>query len=150
MQKKFKLQKVLDYRNLVLEREKAQLAELVMQEQRIIEEVRDATAMIQQKQQEMAEAQDKGDFNIAQLYPKYILRLEADRNKLQLKLAEHRQTMYKQKGKTVVAFKRKTVMDKLQTKHKEAYRTFVDKEEAKTTEDIVLTRKAAQMVNAEE
>ncbi len=147
MQKRFKLEKVLNYRNLVLEKEKAQLAVLVQQEQKMIEEIKRAIAVIVVKQQEMSETQAAGDFNLAQMYQKYITQLETARNQMQTKLAQHRQTMYKQKGVTMKAYQRKSIIDKLHVRHKAAYSSFLDKEEAKMVEDIVITRKAASINN---
>ena len=150
MQKRFKLEKVLNYRNLILEKEKAQLSVLVQQEQKIIGEIRRIMAIIAQKQHEMSETQSEGDFKLTNMYQKYITKLESDRNKMQAKLALHRQTVYKQKAVTVKAYQKKSIIDKLHTRHKAAYASFLDKEEAKVSEDIVTTRKAAAINSNDE
>ena len=148
MQKRFKLEKVLNYRNLMLEKEKSQLAVLIKQERQIIEEIRQIVTVIAQKQQEMSEAQSEIDFKLTQMYQKYIAKLESIRNQLQTKLAQHRQTVHKQKAVTVKAHQKKSILDKLHTRHKAAYISFLEKEETKIVEDIVTTRKAGA-INSE-
>lgn len=145
MQRFFKLQKVLDYRNLILEKEKAQMAVLVQQEKVIEDEIRSVTAEMHEKQQEMTLSAEENDFYFTGMYSKYIKTLEAKRLQAQKVLANHRQVMHQQKGQTVAAYRRKSIMDKLKTKHKTAYTKFVDTQEAKTVEDIVLTRKASEI-----
>ncbi|MDR0454290.1 MAG: flagellar export protein FliJ [Deferribacteraceae bacterium] len=148
MQKKFKLEKVLNYRSLILEKEKAQLAVLAQQEQTIIKEIKNIMSVIAQKQREMSEAQAEGDLNMTQMYQKYITKLEGMRNQMQTKLAQHRQVMHKQKTATVKAYQSKSIIDKLYARHKAAYNSFLDKEEAKVVEDIITTRKASA-INSE-
>ncbi|MDR2869586.1 MAG: flagellar FliJ family protein [Deferribacteraceae bacterium] len=143
MQKKFKLQKVLDYRALTLEREKAKLAELAAQERLIIVEVQRITEQIRQKLQEMADIQASGDFAMMQMYEKYITRLGTERRAALQQLAEHRQLVQKQKAQTTEAYKGKSIMDKLESRHKKAYAAFVETQEQKMLEDIVTTRLAS-------
>ena len=140
MQKKFKLQKVREDRELTLEREKAEVAELAAQGRIFINEVQRITGVIQQKYAEMAEAQNANDFAMTQMYEKYLKVLLIERRTAQQRLAEHRRLVQQQKQETVEAYKNKSIMDKLETRHKKAYALFMDMQEQKTLEDIVTTR----------
>jgi flagellar export protein FliJ len=148
MQKRFKLQKVLEYRNLMLEKEKAHTAVLIQEENRIIGGIRELSGEIKEKRGELDDCGT--DFVMAGLYKNYIEHLEKLRGAEQKKLAQHRQLLHKQKGHTVAAYKRKTVMDKLKEKHTAEYGKFMDKEETKATEDMVLMRRVSKLNNAGE
>jgi flagellar export protein FliJ len=145
MEKRFKLQKVLEYRNLMLEKEKARTAVLMQEERNIIETIRGMNQEIRIKREE---ADGCGtDFVMAGLYKNYIAHLEKTRLAEQKKLAEHRQILHKQKWQTIAAYKRKTIMDKLKEKHTAEYGKYADKEETKSAEDMVLTRRVSKLNN---
>ena len=146
MTRKFKLQKVLEYRELILEREKSRMAALAIQEQEILAEIRRMVELVKAKLSELSEAQNKGELDFILMYEKYITKLEKERRGLQEKLNRHRQDMHKQKGITVGAYQRKSIMDKLKDKHDREYQAFTEKAEQKSTEDIVLTRQAGRLV----
>ncbi|MDR2104125.1 MAG: hypothetical protein LBP51_00035 [Deferribacteraceae bacterium] len=143
MQKRFKLQKVLEYRSIMLEKEKAHTAALIQEERNIARIIREMGVEIKAKREE---ADSCGtDFIMAGLYRNYIDHLEMLRNAEQKKLAEHRQLLHKQKNLTIAAYKRKQVMDKLKDKHAVEYGKYIDKEETKAAEDMVTTRRAAKL-----
>jgi flagellar FliJ protein len=144
MNRKFKLQKVLEYRDLMLEREKSRLGAMQRQEQLILDEIRTVTLEIKKQGEELALANAASEFQFIPMYEKYIASLERKRRQTQEKLRLHRIEMDKQKQETVGAYRRKKIMDRLKEKHIVAYAAYTDKEEAKSTEDIVLTRKAGE------
>jgi flagellar export protein FliJ len=146
VQKKFKLQKVLDFRILQLEQEKAKLGELMSQEQKLIAEIQRLTDIIRQKSQEMADEQSTSDFAMTQMYEKYIARLGVDRRNVGQKLAEHRKLVQKQKLAVAEAYKKKRVMDELESRHKKEYAEYMETQEQKILEDIVITRAATATV----
>ena len=133
-----------------MEREKARMATLVLQEQEILSEIRRMVEVIRIKQSELSAAQTAGELDFVMMYEKYILTLEKERRGLQEKLNRHRQEMHKQKGITVGAYQRMSIMDKLKSKHDKEYRAFVEKEEQKSTEDIVLTRQAGRLAKEDQ
>ncbi|MDR2401553.1 MAG: hypothetical protein LBD73_07890 [Deferribacteraceae bacterium] len=145
MERRFKLQKVLEYRNLMLEKEKAHTAVLMQEERAIIGNIREMSHEIKAKR---GEADECGtDFVMTGLYKNYIEHLERMRTAEQKKLAEHRQLLHKQKWHTIAAYKRKAVMDKLKERHTSEYGKYMDKEETKAAEDIVLTRQVSKLNN---
>ena len=134
----------------MLEREKAKLGELMHQEQIMTGEIQKMTVLITDKFAEMAEAQQACDFTYTEMYEKYLRKLAVERRQKQQELAEHRKLVYQQKSNTVDAFRKKSIMDKLEDKHKKAYSFFIDQQELKSIEDIVLTRKAAKAATGED
>jgi flagellar export protein FliJ len=150
MQRAFKLQKVLDYRRLMLERETAQLSVLLAEEERILNEIKKIEAELDQKRNELEKVNIEADFSTVGMYDRYIRVLETRKGQIVSYLQRHRQEIIKQKTKTLAAYKRKTIMNKLADRHKRAYSHFIDKEEMKSSEDIVLTRKAVQINSGEE
>lgn len=150
MQKKFKLQKVLEYRKLMLEREKSSLAALRKQERELLEKMNFVNNIIKDKERELEQSSRAGEFEFIPLYEKYINTLVKAKKELNMGIVDIRKKVAAQNNVTVTAFKRKSIMDKLSERHKEEYKTYVEKQEANVIEDIVLTRKASKINSGEE
>lgn len=147
MQRAFRLQKVLNYRQLVLEREKAKLAELMQKESQFLRQIQSINELIKDKNRELVK---ESDFQVQDMYRKYIVLLERARNQVQKALLEHRKALAQQKDVAVGAYKDKTIMDKLNDRHQKEYQKYIDRKEALEIDDIVITRKAGEIINSEE
>ena len=72
MNKKFKLEKVLELREKALEREKIKLADLQLKEKQAYEEMNTVMEDIKTKNSEMEQDRAKGLFDFIEMYNKYI------------------------------------------------------------------------------
>jgi len=138
MQRKFRLQKVLEYRERLVELEKNKLAELHKKlsntETRILVTEESINNKVNERQD--AEHQFKG------MYDKYIAKLTGEKNALVKLKKQISLGIELQKKKVMEAIDRHKVMLKLKEKHVENYRMFLDKEEMKMIDELAITRSA--------
>ena len=138
MKKNFRLQKVLEYRERLVDLEKNKLAEINSKLERTKLKSVEADEIINLKVEERGTA----DSRFRSMYDKYIKRITNDKNML-IKLRKQLELNIElQKKKVVEAIERHKVMLKLKEKHVDNYRTYLNKEEMKLIDELAVTRSA--------
>jgi len=138
MKKNFRLQKILEYRERIVELEKNKLAELNVKltnvSNMIITTADNINKQVDNKQ--LAENIYKN------MYDKYIKKLTAEKDQLTKLRKQLELTIEIQKKKVVDAMDRQKIMQKLKDKHVENYRIYLNKEEIKMIDELAITRGA--------
>lgn len=136
MKRNFRLQKVLEYRERMVELEKNKLADLnhKLDNTRSRIELTEAEITKQVADKETAE-------NIYKtMYDKYIRKLTAEKNTLVKLRKQLELNIELQKKKVMEAMDRHKMMLKLKEKHVENYRIYLNKEEMKMIDELAVTR----------
>ena len=137
MNKKFKLEKVLELREKALEREKIKLADLQLKEKQAKEEMTAVMEDIKVKNRELEQDRAKGLFDFIEMYSKYIAVRQNDREaKVQMAAKE----VAKQKEILKKSLNDVKVMEKLKAKHLLDYAEYVKKQEMMQIDEINITR----------
>jgi len=138
MKKNFRLQKILEYRERIVELEKNKLAEINL---KLADTKRKITAAENEIEHQVTERQNAENI-FKSMYDKYIKKLSNEKAML-IKLRRQLElNMELQKKKVMEAIDRHKVMQKLKDKHVENYRMFLDKEEMKMLDELAVTRSA--------
>lgn len=136
MKKTFRLQKVLEYRERLVDIEKNKLAEINAKLERTKAHIIEADRLINEKVDEREGCEPA----FRTMYDKYIKKLTVDKNAL-LKLRRQLELNIElQKKKVVEAIERHKIMLKLKEKHVENYRAYLNKEEMKMIDELAVTR----------
>jgi flagellar FliJ protein len=136
MKRTFRLQKVLEYRERLVDIEKNKLAEVNAKLERTKAHIIEADRIIEEKVDEKQYCEHA----FKSMYDKYIKRLTMDRNAL-IKLRRQLELNVElQKKKVVEAIERHKIMLKLKEKHVENYRAYLNKEEMKMIDELAVTR----------
>ncbi|MGD9809555.1 MAG: flagellar export protein FliJ [Deferribacterales bacterium] len=136
MKRTFRLQKVLEYRERLVDIEKNKLADVNAKLERTKAHIIEADRIIEEK----VEEKQNCDHAFKTMYDKYIKRLTMDRNAL-IKLRRQLELNIElQKKKVVEAIERHKIMLKLKEKHVENYRAYLNKEEMKMIDELAVTR----------
>lgn len=140
MNKKFKLEKVLELREKALEREKIKLADLQQLEKEAREEINIVIEDIKSKNDEMEQDRAKGLFDFIEMYNKYIAVRQNDLAVCEAKLQAAVQEVNKQKEVLKKSLNDLKVMEKLKAKHLLDYAEYVKKQENMQIDEINISR----------
>lgn len=140
MNKKFKLEKVLELREKALEREKIKLADLQQKEKEAREEINTVIEDIKSKNDEMEQDKAKGLFDFIEMYNKYIAVRQNDLAVCEAKLQAAVQEVNKQKEVLKKSLNDLKVMEKLKAKHLLDYAEYVKKQENMQIDEINISR----------
>lgn len=140
MNKKFKLEKVLELREKALEREKIKLADLQQKEKEAREEINIVIEDIKSKNDEMEQDRAKGYFDFIEMYNKYIAVRQNDLAVCEAKLQAAVQEVNKQKEVLKKSLNDLKVMEKLKAKHLLDYAEYVKKQENMQIDEINISR----------
>lgn len=137
MKKDFKLLKVLEYRERKLELEKKKLTELEAK-------LRDTNFSIEKVlsdiDKNMTDMKDPNNFQFIKIYELYIEKLEKELEELNDLRKRLEIDIEKQKKIVVNAMNDVKVMEKLKDKHIKNYLMYLNKEEMKIIDELVVTR----------
>lgn len=140
MNKKFKLEKVLELREKALEREKIKLSELQLKEKQAYEEMNAVMEDIKAKNSEMEQDRAKGLFDFVEMYNKYIALRQNDLLLCETKVQMAAKEVAKQKEVLKKSLNDVKVMEKLKAKHMLDYAEYVKKQEMMQIDEINITR----------
>lgn len=140
MNKKFKLEKVLELRGKALEREKITLADLQLKEKQAYEEMYAVMEDIKAKNIELEQDRAKGIFDFIEMYNKYIAVRQDDLALCEAKVQAAVRETAKQKEVLKKALNDVKVMEKLKEKHLLDYAEYVKKQEMMQIDEINITR----------
>lgn len=136
MKRQFRLQKVLEYRERVVEIEKGKLSVL---NTRLLENRNSIMAVQAEIETKIAES-DSANSAMRVLFEKYIKKLNDDKQLL-IKAKRQIETGIEiQKKKVLESIERHKVMEKLKDKHIENFRAFLNKEEMKLIDELAISR----------
>lgn len=140
MNKKFKLEKVLELREKALEREKIKLADLQLKEKQAKEEMTAVMEDIKAKNRELEQDRAKGLFDFIEMYNKYIAVRQNDLLLCEAKVQMAAKEVAKQKEVLKKSLNDVKVMEKLKAKHLLDYAEYVKKQEMIQIDEINITR----------
>ncbi len=141
MDRKFKLQKILEYRERVFEIEKQKLTEL-QNRLKDYQFKREALANeIESKKVELDNLKSDGKFDFAVLGEKYLEKLFQMLQTLNNMIEQTKRDIEKQKSAVVSAMNDVKIMEKLKEKHNINYLAYLKKEEMKLIDELVITRR---------
>lgn len=136
MKKQFRLQKVLEYRERIVEIEKGKLSAF---NTRLLEN-RNAIMATQKEIDSKVEESDSAPAAMMLLYDKYIKKLNDQKTAL-IKTRKQLETAVEiQKKKVLESIERHKVMEKLKEKHIEDFRAYLNKEEMKLIDELAVSR----------
>lgn len=140
MNKKFKLEKVLELREKALEREKIKLVDLKQKEQQALDNINKVTEDIKTKNEEMEQDKQKGLFDFIEMYNKYIAVRQDDLILCEAELEKVRKDIDKQKEVLKKSLNDVKVMEKLKEKHLLNYAEYIKKQENMQIDEINITK----------
>ncbi len=140
MKKEFKLEKVLDYRDRVLDQEKMKLAELNNADELLVKQMNEIEEEILLKQQERTNDTSNGMLSFAEMYDKYIKVKEKEYLQTAIKRQELQKVIEQQKLIVRKALADLKIMQKLKEKHLLEYVKYMDKKEARDIDEINVTK----------
>lgn len=140
MNKKFKLEKVLELREKALEREKIKLVDLKQKEQQALDNIKKVTEDIKTKNEEMEQDKQKGLFDFIEMYNKYIAVRQDDLILCEAELEKVRKDIDKQKEVLKKSLNDVKVMEKLKEKHLLNYAEYIKKQENMQIDEINITK----------
>ncbi|QAR34052.1 hypothetical protein EP073_11750 [Geovibrio thiophilus] len=140
MNAKFKLEKVLEHRERLYELEKNKLRELETKLRTITAQLMEMLETEKQKHAEKEEAKLSGQMQFVRMYDEYILKLEGHRKTMERMAHDARIAVERQKKKTVQAMNNHKIMLKLKEKHVKDYMAYLDKEEMKMIDELIVSR----------
>ncbi|MCB4203745.1 flagellar FliJ family protein [Deferribacterales bacterium Es71-Z0220] len=137
MKKDFKLQKVLEYRERKLELEKKKLTEL---QNKLKEANFGIEKILSDINKNIIEMKDARNFQFIKMYELYIEKLEKELEELKGLKKRLESDIEKQKKSVVNAMNDVKVIEKLKDKHIKNYLMYLNKEEMKMIDELVVTR----------
>ncbi|WP_265821814.1 flagellar export protein FliJ [Geovibrio ferrireducens] len=140
MNAKFRLEKVLEHRERIFELEKNKLAEFESRLRTLTAQLTDMLETEKQKHAEKEEAKISGQMQFVRMYDAYILKLEGHRKTMERMVHDARLVVERQKKKTVQAMNNHKIMLKLKEKHVKDYSAYLDKEEMKMIDELIVSR----------
>lgn len=141
MDKKFKLEKVLDFRIRKLDIEKAKMRELTNKEQNVFIRMAETANIIKEKETEMDKDNNDGIFQFANLYVKFIAIKESELKMLENARNEILKQIESQKivlGKSLNDVK---IIEKLKERHLINYASYLSKQEMMMIDEVNITRR---------
>jgi flagellar FliJ protein len=136
MKKNFRLQKILEYRERIVELEKNKLTELHLKLNSVKEKIKDTSDNIARQYEE----QERAENIYKSMYDKYIKKLKNEMETLNRVRKQLELNIEIQKKKVMDAMERHKIMQKLKDRHVENYRAFLNKEEMKLIDELAVTR----------
>jgi flagellar FliJ protein len=140
MKAKFRLEKVLEHRERLYELDKTKLRELEQKLQTLNAQLGEMIQTERQKNLEKEEAKLKGQMQFVRMYDQYILKLESHRKVMEKMISDARLAVDRQKKKTVQSMNNHKIMEKLKEKHVKDYIAYLDKEEMKMIDELIVSR----------
>jgi flagellar FliJ protein len=141
LDRKFKLQKILEYRERVFELEKQKLANL-QNRLKDYQYKREALSNeIESKRSELDNLKSHGDFRFLLLGEKYLEKLMQMLQTLNKMIEDTKKDIEKQKSVVINAMNDVKIMEKLKEKHNLNYLAYLKKEEMKLIDELVITRR---------
>ncbi|MBZ4643745.1 MAG: flagellar protein FliJ [Deferribacteres bacterium] len=140
MKKDFKLQKVLEFRERKLEIEKKKLTELQNKLKEINYNIEKTVADINKNRQELSGKSSGADFKFVRMYELYIEKLESELVSFKELKKKIEADIELQKKNVVNAMNDVKVIEKLKEKHVKNYIMYLNKEEMKMIDELVVTR----------
>ncbi|MGE4267389.1 MAG: flagellar export protein FliJ [Deferribacterales bacterium] len=136
MKKQFRLQKVLEYRERIVDVEKGKLSVL---NTRLLEN-RNAIMATQKEIDLKIEESDTAPAAMMLLFDKYIKKLNDQKAQL-IKTRKQLETAVEiQKKKVMESIERHKIMEKLKEKHIEDFKAYLNKEEMKLIDELAVSR----------
>ncbi len=136
MKKEFKLEKVLDYRNTLLDEEKMKMTKLNNEAQALAEHIASIEQEIIAQQQQRLEDANAGALSFAEMYDKYIKVKEQELTKTIMQQNKLKQAIDKQREVLNKALADVKIIQKLKDKHLLAYKKYIAKREALEVDEI--------------
>ena len=140
MKAKFKLEKVLEHRERIYELEKVKLRELDVKLQSLQAQLLQMIETEKQKQCEKEQAKICGQMQFVFMYDEYIAKLEGHRKTMERMVYDAKIVFERQKKKTIQAMNNHKIMLKLKEQHIKDYSAYLDKEEMKMIDELVVSR----------
>jgi len=140
MKKQFKLQKVLEHRERVAELEKNKLAEIRLKESQVKDTLAVVIENIDKKLSEQQEFRSKGDITFMRMYDNFINKLKQQKMQLEHALNEIGMQIKKQQDVVITSINNHKIMLKLKEKHDINYMKYLNKEELKMIDEVVVSR----------
>jgi len=137
MKKDFKLQKVLEYRERKFELEKKKLTEF---QNKLKEANYGIEKVLSDINKNMIDMKDTKNFQFLKMYELYIEKLEKELEELKGLKKKLESDIEKQKKSVINAMNDVKVMEKLKDKHIKNYLMYLNKEEMKMIDELVVTR----------
>lgn len=137
MKKDFKLLKVLEYRERKVELEKKKLTEL---EAKLKETKFRIEKVLSDIHKNMTDMKDPNNFQFIKMYELYIEKLEKELEELKGLRKRLESDIEKQKKIVVNAMNDVKVIEKLKDKHIKNYLMYLNKEEMKIIDELVVAR----------
>jgi len=137
MKKDFKLQKVLEYRERKFELEKKKLTEF---QNKLKEANYGIEKVLFDINKNMIDMKDAKNFRFIKMYELYIEKLEKELEELKDLKKRLESDIEKQKKSVINAMNDVKVMEKLKDKHIKNYLMYLNKEEMKMIDELVVTR----------
>lgn len=136
MRKNFRLQKVLEYRERIVDLEKNKLAELNAK----LEGTKMKIKNLEQEITKQIDEKQTAENIFRAMYDKYITKLTTQKNSMVKQKRQFELNIEIQKKKVMDAIERHKIMLKLKEKHVENLRQFLNKEEMKLIDELAVTR----------
>ncbi|PLX69226.1 MAG: hypothetical protein C0602_07360 [Denitrovibrio sp.] len=136
MKKNFRLQKVLEYRERIVDIEKNKLSAMNAK-------LADTNAKVKAAEDEIAkQVEDKqtAENMFRSMYDKYIAKLTGQKNALVKQKRQLELNIGIHKKKVMEAIERHKIILKLKEKHVENFRQYLNKEEMKLIDELAVTR----------
>ena len=140
MNKKFKMEKVLEIREKALEREKIKLGELQQIEADIRAELQVIAQEINKSADEMEQDKAQGRFEFVEMFTKFIKIKQQELIECETRRQAAEQNIVKQKEVLRKALNDVKVMEKLKEKHLIEYQAYVKKQEDMQIDEINISR----------
>lgn len=140
MNRNFKLQKVLEFRERKLDIEKEKLEAIDLKFKEINIDIEKVITEIENKSSELKQFLEACDFKFIKMYELYIEKLE--KRLIELKNLRKKLELEQEKQKKAVlnALNDVKVMENLKEKHIKNYIMYLNKEERKMIDELVVTR----------
>ncbi|MCA1927128.1 MAG: flagellar FliJ family protein [Calditerrivibrio sp.] len=140
MDRKFKLQKILEYRERVFDIEKQKLADLNNRLKDLKYKREALVRDIENNRKNIDIYKIDNNFEMVNLSIKYMDKLNRDLNTMNTTIEMTKKEIEKQKNNVVNAMNDLKVMEKLKDKHDANFLAFLKKEEMKLIDELVITR----------
>lgn len=140
MKKDFKLQKVLEFRERKCEINKKKLSELLSKKSDLDAKIQSVLDDIEKNRTEMDAKKMVFDFNLLKMYELYIEKLEKNLKELYQLRNTALIEIEKQKKLVVDSINDVKVMEKLKENHIKNYLMYLNKQELKLIDEMVISR----------
>lgn len=136
MKREFRLQKILEYRERIVDIEKGKLTEL---NARLLEN-RNSIMSVQHEIEQKVDERETAKTAMLVMYDAYIKKLNERKNGLLKAKKQIEMSIELQKKKVMDAIERHKIMEKLKEKHIENFRAYLNKEEMKLIDELAVSR----------